>query len=263
MNNEKIVKFLINRSRKLEEELNPPIDFFRYLNEKQKIADKEELKEANTLLNDLKNYPHAFVLACIMDRQIKAEKAWLIPHKVSMELGGFEFLRLLSESSKIETFFEREKPHRLYKVMTKNFCAAIQKIHDDYEDNASNIWENNPKSGAIVRKFLEFEGVGPKIATMAANILVREYKIPMADRNCIDISSDAHVKRVFRRLGFIKNETDYELTYSARELNPQYPGIFDLSCWKIGRDWCRPKRPDCNNCDLNRYCSSSAGQRNY
>ena len=68
MNNEKIVKFLINRSRKLEEELNPPIDFFRYLNEKQKIADKEELKEANTLLNDLKNYPHAFVLACKIGR---------------------------------------------------------------------------------------------------------------------------------------------------------------------------------------------------
>lgn len=30
----------------------------------------------NKLLNDLNNYPHAFLLACIMDRQITAERAW-------------------------------------------------------------------------------------------------------------------------------------------------------------------------------------------
>ncbi|MGE4385268.1 MAG: hypothetical protein AB7E39_05340 [Endomicrobiaceae bacterium] len=32
----------------------------------------------NKILNDLENYPHMFVLACLMDRQIKAERAWAI-----------------------------------------------------------------------------------------------------------------------------------------------------------------------------------------
>ena len=33
--------------------------------------------DANAFLNDLEKYPHAYVLACCMDRQTKAERAWM------------------------------------------------------------------------------------------------------------------------------------------------------------------------------------------
>ena len=42
----------------------------------------------------------------------------------------------------------------------------------------------------MVYRFLEFNGVGPKIASMAANILAREFKIPFADYFSIDISAE-------------------------------------------------------------------------
>ncbi len=243
MAKKKVVKILIQKGKEL-------------FNQPYKKVEFTKNQEADKLLNNLRKYPHAFVLACVMDRQIKAERAWLIPYKISKEIGGFEFSKLLSLNLKnIKKIFNKKSLHRFNDIMAKNFYLAIQKIHLDYNDNASNIWKNKPKSATVVRRFLEFDGIGVKIGTMAANILAREFKIPMKDYICIDISPDVHVKRVFKRIGFIpKNAGNDELIYCARELNPQYPGIFDLSAWQIGRNWCHPRNPNCKDCYLNKYC---------
>ena len=109
-----------------------------------------------------------------------------------------------------------------------------------------------------MRRLLEFNGVGIKIASMAANILVRYFKIPMEDYINIDILPDIHIKRVFKRLGFIyKYVSNDALIYCARELNPMDSGIFDLPCWEIGRYWCRPNKPICEKCYLSRYCNKN------
>jgi len=50
----------------------------RLLNEPAKKLDFTPDQKANDLLNKLEEFPHAFVLACIMDRQITAERAWII-----------------------------------------------------------------------------------------------------------------------------------------------------------------------------------------
>jgi len=88
--------------------------------------------------------------------------------------------------------------------------------------------------------------------------MVRDFKITVQDKLCIDVSPDVQVKRVFSRLGFISKDTgDEELVYCARELNSEYPGIFDFSAWEIGRGWCRPNNPECGNCYLNKYCEKN------
>lgn len=242
-NQKKIVEILIKKG---EELLNKPRQRTLFTND----------KAADDLLNNLKDCPHAYVLACIMDRQIKAEKAWAIPYKLSKEIGGFEFSRLLNlTADKIKQMFKANNFHRFNEQMANNLYLAIQKIHNDYDDDASRIWQDSPPSAAIVRRFLEFRGVGVKIATMAVNILARDFKIPMKDHICIDISPDVHIKRVFRRLCFIPKEASIdEVIYCAREFNPEYPGILDLSCWEIGRNWCRPSNPICASCYLNDYC---------
>ena len=230
---------------------------YRLLNQPYKKIIFTENPEADNLLNDLNEFPHAFVLACVMDRQVKAERAWLIPHEISKELGDFSFSKLLRLNlDQTITIFREKKLHRFNAVMAENFYLAVQKIHNDYNDDASSIWKGNPRSGTIVRRFLGFKGAGVKIATMATNILARDYKIPMKDHSCIDVSPDRQVRRVFIRLGLISQDAkNEELMYCARELNPNYPGVFDLPCWEIGKEWCKPQDPECKQCYLSSYCS--------
>ncbi len=210
----------------------------------------------DTFLNDLTNYPHAYVLACLMDRQIKAERAWRIPFIVSEKLKSFGF----SELSEIKlkeyiNLFKAEKLHRFNKTMAEIFYKAILKIKIDYNGNASMIWSNKPSSAAVVYRFLEFEGSGVKISTMAANILARQFKIPFSDYYSIDISPDVHIIRVMKRIGYVPENADNDMIiYKARELNPEFPGIIDFSCWEIGRNWCKPNKPDCNNCIVKDEC---------
>src|SRR5206468_2713363 len=121
---------------------------------------------------------------CLMDRQQKAEKSWLIPYEFQRKLGTFEFdalAGLLPEQ--VTALMSKPEPlHRFTDIMAEIFYKAVQLIGTKYSGDASLIWKHNPSSAAIVRRFLEFDGAGPKIATMAANILVREFKISVSDR---------------------------------------------------------------------------------
>ncbi len=219
----------------------------------------EEEEEVNEFLNDLENYPHAFLIACLCDKQIKAERAWKIPFKLKKRIGNFEFSNLfkLTEKQLIKYFLKPSPLHRFKNEMAKNTYSAIQRIGDKYAGDASKIWKGIPSSAEVVYRFLEFNGMGPKIATMATNILARDLKIRFKDYYSLDISADSHVKRVFWRLGLVKeNPKPEEVIYKARGLYPKYPGILDISCWKIGRKWCGPKEKKCDKCFMNNVCPS-------
>lgn len=217
-------------------------------------------KEADVLVNDLKAHPHAFVIGCIMDRQISAEKAWQVPYRLKDRLGYFDFHRLskTSRSYFVKLMLRKPALHRFATDMGENIYNAIQLIKNEYKGNAALLWIGKPSSATVVRRFLEFDGVGPKIATMAANILVRSFHVPMSDYYSIDLSVDRHTGRVFRRMGFAPEDASTEyMIYRARELWPRYPGIFDMRMWEIGEDVCHVKKPDCERCEFCGLCEYS------
>src|SRR5713101_5874879 len=75
-------------------------------------------EDADRLLKDLDNNPHAFVLACIMDRQVRFKRAWLIPYELGLRAGGagFECLKSLSEEKII---YHMTYPTPLHRFPTK------------------------------------------------------------------------------------------------------------------------------------------------
>jgi endonuclease III len=168
----------------------------------------------------------------------------------------------LNEAAWVDLMRKPTPAHRLPETMAKVLRLAARRVVSRYDGNAANIWSDNPLSATIVRRFLEFHGAGPKIATMAANILVRHFHVPLRDYRYLDISADSQVQRVMGRLGFVEPGSSPEvIVYAARELNPEFPGIFDLALWDLGRSTCRPTAPLCSSCRLVDYCGYAAGHR--
>jgi len=206
---------------------------------------------------DIENYPYAFVLSCIMDRQIKAERAWQIVFKVCQEIGSFDFedLAKLSEEE-IKDIFNRKRLHRFNNMMAHYFYVAIKKIHEKYNNDAGKIWKECDSVKIVKKRFEEFAGIGPNIANMAVNALYRELKIPFKDPENIDVKVDVHVKRVLKRTGIVSiNASDEEIRIKAKQLCPEFPGKLDWAAWRIGQDYCQKSQPNCSLCPLTDYCS--------
>lgn len=238
---------LVKIAKKHYKDADPDEDIFVVLAANQ---------SADELLNNFEEYPHAFVLGCVMDQQMPSGRAWTIPYKIYKELGSFDidFLADITEDE-YKKMFAEGKYHRYNDKGANYFYEAVQKIKNDYGGDASRIWSDNPSSKEVVSRFREFRGVGPGISTMAANILARNFKIPMSDYSKIDISTDTHIIRVMNRLFFDGNATKDEIVKKAREINPEFPGMIDLACRRIGQKYCRPTDPKCYQCPLLKECN--------
>jgi len=217
--------------------------------------------DSDELLNDLQHHPHALVIGCLMNSQARGSPSWGAPQELNRRLGGFRFedLRGLSREEIRKSMNEPEPIHQMTTEMSVNVYEAIRLIDDKYAGNAARIWSDSPPSGELISRFLEFRGIGPRIANTGANILARQFRIHLADYYSIDISLDSHVKRVFQRLGLVPEQASNEqVVFKARALHPEFPGLLNLPAWEIGSSWCLPQEPKCGECYMREACPTAA-----
>ncbi|MCK5476316.1 MAG: iron-sulfur cluster loop [Candidatus Aenigmarchaeota archaeon] len=202
----------------------------------------------------LKDTPFAYILGVLYDQWIPAERAWSIPYYIYRELGHLNVKKIAKmKSSEILEIFERTtKPIHPLKMARQTINAA-KLIVKKYNGNAE-IWSDLPRCKDLEYRFKEFDGFGQKKASMAVNILMRKWNIDLIDKSGIDVSYDVHIGKVFYRTGIIERNEKEEAIFTARQLNPKYPGIFDKPCWIIGRKYCFEQNPNCNKCPLKAVC---------
>lgn len=238
---QKIAKALLDVGAELEKESIPLDTPYTHSIEADKLIDTN---------------PLAFLFGVIFDQGVKAEKAWGAPYFLKERLGHLDVYKIATiPDEELSTIFNRQpKLHRFPNVAALRIKKACKLIVQKYGGNVENLWNDNPRSDDLQRRFEEFEGIGQKKASMATNILVRDFEIKVHDRRGIDISYDIHVRRVFLRTGLVDKDDRDAMIELARELNPEYPGGLDYPAWHIGRNWCRPTNPDCENCPLSQVC---------
>ena len=216
-----------------------------------------ENRDSEILLANLEKYPHAFVLASILHREVSAADVWDIPYKFMERLGSFEFHDIQKLSLEdVKKLMSSPSPLHIHpNAMAKSLYLGVQHIQERYSGKTSKIWADIPSSVTIVNRFSLFSGVNHKSAVKAAAILVRKFKIPVKDKTALDISVNNKVKRVFTRLGLIsKHTSDNEIIEKAQDLYPPYPGVFESPIQEIGRKWCKPVNSDCISCYMTKYC---------
>lgn len=96
-----------------------------------------------------------------------------------------------------------------------------------------------------IEELIKFNGVGRKTANL---VIARGFNKPAI---CVDV----HVHRIFNRIGYVKTKTPEETEFALRAKLPQKYWInINTLIVTHGQNVCKPQKPMCNICPINKYC---------
>jgi len=166
-------------------------------------------------------------------------------HKMGSE--GYEYV--------IETAIKNKPALHRYPGRIANYLHLASKhIIDNYQANGANIWSNTDSAKEIICRLCAFKGISSKKAALGTMLLVRDKGVYVEDAHIIDIAYDIHIRRVFLRIGLVKSDTLEQVTEVAKLIYPDFPGKLTTPIWVIGREYCRPANPLCDNCPISNLC---------
>lgn len=197
----------------------------------------------------------AFLLGLIADQSVRVETAWTFPSRLADRLVSVAPSRLATAdlNEVQEKIASRPVLHRYPKTMAGYVIAAARRVMDVYGGDAASIWPNRMRAKAIMARLREFEGIGPKKASLGIQLLIRDRGAFLEGLDEIDVAIDSHVRRVLGRYWGMEDVSDDGLYGRARQEFPSFPGQLTPPTWAVGREWCRPS-PSCDGCPLARDC---------
>lgn len=210
----------------------------------------------------IKSSANAFLLGVLFTQGIPAERAWAGPYLLAQRLGHFDLVRLAEDVPAIARAVAAPPAlHRFVHTLPGWIASAARRLLDEYVGRADAIWPDGSGVAEVTARLQRFDGIGPKKATMAAEILMRHFGVRLTGVEQGGVAYDVHVRRVFLRTGMAERDTPEAVADAARCACPEAPGRLDLAAWLVGRDWCRPTSPLCGECRLGPVCPQLVERR--
>lgn len=180
-----------------------------------------------------KRNANKFFLACIVDYQQKADRAWEQAKRfVEVEMGDPpDIWRAIFARHETETDWLQAKAqyglHRWDKAHLRVYRIG-QKLIDKYDGDARLIWQSATRDEVLFR--LSELRVGPQISQMVVGALRDTGQIERS----ADLKADVHVCRVLGRIVTGSMMTPESATQIARQLNPEAPWLLDRPLFVLG-----------------------------
>lgn len=133
-------------------------------------------------------------------------------------------------------------PVGFYKNKAKQIIELSKTLVEKYDSKVPDT----------IDELIKFKGVGRKTANL---VLSEGFNKPAI---CVDV----HVHRIFNRLGYIKTKTPEETESALRKKLPKKYWI-DINSLLVthGQNVCKPIKPLCAKCPIEKYCGKVNGKR--
>lgn len=202
-----------------------------YVNKLLKILEKEYPKPETAL-----NFKDPFEL--LVATILSAQSTDKIVNRVTGEL--FKKYKTPQDYLKVpvEELQKDIKSTGFYKNKTKSLRGCCEKL----------VKEFNGKIPDNIKELVTLPGVGRKTANV---VLGNYFNIP-------GIVVDTHVKRLSGRLGLTKQKNPEKIEKDLNKIIPEDKWIkFSNQLIWHGRKYCTARKPDCEECPLNKICPSA------
>lgn len=144
-------------------------------------------------------------------------------------------------------------PKEISKLSVETLSNAIYPV-GFYKNKAEQIIElskilvknYNSKVPNSIDELIKFKGVGRKTANL---VLTKGFNMPAI---CVDV----HVHRISNRIGYVNTKNPEETEFALREILPvKYWIDFNTLLVTHGQNICKPNKPKCESCSINKYCA--------
>ncbi len=177
------------------------------------------------------NDPYIVLICCILSLRTNDKTTY----PCSMRMLSLGKTPEKIASLDVETLSKAIYPVGFYKNKAEQIIELSKILVEKY----------NSKVPDEIEELVKFKGVGRKTANL---VLTKGFNKPAI---CVDV----HVHRISNRLGYVQTKTPEETEFKLREILPvKYWIDFNTLLVTHGQNICKPIKPRCEICSINKWC---------